>query len=155
MKPIIYIAMGSAVLAASCAGGSGKIEYPETMRDTTVVDDYFGTRVADPYRWLENDTSAATEAWVEAENAVTDAYLAKIPFRQTLKERMSQLFNYEKMGIPFKRNGKSTLTRPTQSGKPNHQSTLPQQFLLVSTGQHLVEYRINVVHLLSFCLLSI
>ena len=98
--------MGSAILAASCAGGSGKIEYPETMRDTTVVDDYFGTRVADPYRWLENDTSAATEAWVEAENAVTDAYLAKIPFRQTLKERMSQLFNYEKMGIPFKRNGK-------------------------------------------------
>ena len=106
MKPIIYIAMGSAILAASCASGSGKIEYPETMRDTTVVDDYFGTRVADPYRWLENDTSAATEAWVEAENAVTDAYLAKIPFRQALKERMSQLFNYEKMGIPFKRNGK-------------------------------------------------
>ena len=106
MKPIIYIAMGSAVLAASCAGGSGKIEYPETMRDTTVVDDYFGTRVADPYRWLENDTSAATEAWVKAENAVTNAYLERIPFRGALKERMSQLFNYEKMGIPFKRNGK-------------------------------------------------
>lgn len=98
--------MGSAVFAASCSTGSGKIDYPETMKDTTVVEDYFGTKVADPYRWLENDTSAATEAWVKAENAVTDAYLAQIPFRGALRERMSQLFNYEKMGVPFKRNGK-------------------------------------------------
>ena len=55
-----------------------KINYPQTMRDDT-VDDYFGVKVADPYRWLENDTSAETAAWVEAENKVTSAYLNKIP----------------------------------------------------------------------------
>ena len=114
MKPFFYIAMvGSAILATSCSTGQGRVDYPETARDTTVVDDYFGTKVADPFRWLENDTSAATEAWVKAENAVTDSYLEKIPFRAALRERMSQLFNYEKMGVPFKRNGKYYTFRNT------------------------------------------
>ena len=80
------------------------IQYPKAVKDGT-TDTYFGTVVADPYRWLENDTSAQTAAWVEAENKVTNAYLAKIPFRQKLLTRLTELANYEKIGAPRKRNG--------------------------------------------------
>ena len=81
------------------------INYPKTMKDGT-VDDYFGTKVADPYRWLENDTSQQTAAWVEAENEVTNAYLQKIPFRKKLLNRLKEVANYEKIGMPFKKHGK-------------------------------------------------
>ena len=81
------------------------IQYPQAVKDGT-SDSYFGTTVADPYRWLENDTSAQTAAWVEAENKVTNAYLSKIPFRQKLLQRMTALVNYEKIGAPRKRHGK-------------------------------------------------
>ena len=74
--------------------------YPETRKDAT-VDDYFGTKVKDPYRWLEDDRSAETAAWVKAENKVTNAYLDQIPFRNQLKERLEKLWNYEKTGAPF------------------------------------------------------
>src|SRR6185369_2717594 len=66
------------------------------------VDDYHGVKVADPYRWLENLDSEETRAWVEAENKLTFAYLAAIPARTALKERLTKLWNYEKYGIPFK-----------------------------------------------------
>ncbi|MBK9419999.1 MAG: S9 family peptidase [Flavobacteriales bacterium] len=79
-----------------------KIAYPETRKDTTVVDDYFGTKVADPYRWLENDTSAETADWVKRENAVTNAYLADIPFRDAIAKRYEELFNFPKTGAPSK-----------------------------------------------------
>ncbi|MDR0976549.1 MAG: prolyl oligopeptidase family serine peptidase [Prevotellaceae bacterium] len=82
-----------------------KLTYPPTAT-VDVVDDYFGERVADPYRWLENDTSAATAAWVEAENLVTNQYLAKIPFRGALLDRLTALTNYEKIGTPFKKHGR-------------------------------------------------
>lgn len=81
------------------------IVYPETTKDNT-VDTYFGTEVADPYRWLENDTSQATAAWVEAQNKVTFDYLNRIPFRTKLKEKLTELTDYEKYGSPFKKNGK-------------------------------------------------
>ena len=81
------------------------LHYPKAVKDDT-VDEYFGTKVADPYRWLENDTSAQTAAWVEAENKVTNAYLKKIPFRQKLLKRLTELANYEKIGAPRKRHGK-------------------------------------------------
>lgn len=77
------------------------LKYPETKKVDTVTD-YFGTRVKDPYRWLEDDRSAETEAWVKAENKVTFAYLEKIPFRKELRERLSELWNYEKLSAPFK-----------------------------------------------------
>lgn len=79
-----------------------KIQYPETRKDTTVVDDYFGTKVADPYRWLENDTSAETADWVKRQNEVTQAYLAKIPFRDAIAKRYEELFNFPKVGAPMK-----------------------------------------------------
>jgi prolyl oligopeptidase len=75
--------------------------YPDTARGD-VVDNYHGTEVPDPYRWLEDDMSEETAAWVKAENEVTFTYLASIPFRDALKERMTEIWNYPKMGTPFK-----------------------------------------------------
>jgi prolyl oligopeptidase len=79
-----------------------EVKYPETTKDTTVVDDYFGTKVADPYRWLENDTSAATAAWVKSQNEVTQNYLNQIPFREGIKKRYEALYNYERYSAPFR-----------------------------------------------------
>ena len=77
-----------------------KMNYPQTRKDST-VDTYFGTQVADPYRWLEDDRSEETAAWVKAQNAFTFDYLSKIPYRQTIKEKLEKLWNYEKIGSPF------------------------------------------------------
>ncbi|MCX2781715.1 prolyl oligopeptidase family serine peptidase [Microbulbifer thermotolerans] len=77
------------------------IVYPQT-RKVEVVDTYFGTPVPDPYRWLEDDRSEETQAWVEAQNAVTFGYLERIPYRDKLKARLEQVWNYEKVGSPFK-----------------------------------------------------
>ena len=80
------------------------LSYPKARKDGT-VDDYFGTKVSDPYRWLENDTSAETAQWVEAENAVTNAYLQKLPMRSKLLKRLKEVSNYGKEGAPFWRKG--------------------------------------------------
>lgn len=82
-----------------------KLVYPETAKVDT-VDVYFGTQVPDPYRWLENDTSAATTAWVEAQNKVTNEYLSQIPFRENLLKRLTTLADYEKISAPIKKHGK-------------------------------------------------
>ncbi|HPE83159.1 MAG TPA: prolyl oligopeptidase family serine peptidase [Aequorivita sp.] len=76
------------------------VTYPQTKKVDT-VDTYFGVEVKDPYRWLEDDRSEETAAWVKAENEVTFSYLEKIPFREELKNRLSNLWNYEKVGAPF------------------------------------------------------
>lgn len=78
-----------------------KISYPKTKKGE-VVDTYFGTKVADPYRWLEDDRSAETKAWVEAQNQVTQKYLSKISFREGIKNKLTELWNYEKFSAPFK-----------------------------------------------------
>lgn len=93
------------IALTACAPQQKKLVYPETAKVDT-VDVYFGTQVPDPYRWLENDTTAATAAWVEAQNQVTNDYLAQIPFREPLLKRLTDLANYEKIGAPFKKNGK-------------------------------------------------
>ena len=74
--------------------------YPETKK-VNVVDDYFGTKVSDPYRWLEDDNSPETKKWVKEENKVTFDYLSKIPYRQKIKDRLKDLWNYEKKSVPF------------------------------------------------------
>ena len=99
-KQILILMTTFSVLSAQA-----QIKYPQTPRDNT-VDEYFGVKVADPYRWLENDTSAATAQWVEAENEVTNAYLARIPFRGKLLKRLKEVANYEKVGTPFKKHGR-------------------------------------------------
>ena len=75
------------------------LPYPET-RCEAVVDNYFGTEVADPYRWLEDDRSAETAEWVAAQNRVTFDYLHQIPFRDAVRERLTELYNYPKVGMP-------------------------------------------------------
>ncbi|HRP89477.1 MAG TPA: prolyl oligopeptidase family serine peptidase [Edaphocola sp.] len=81
-----------------------KLVYPHTDK-VKQVDNYFGTKIEDPYRWLENDTSKKTEAWVKAETSFTNNYLTKIPYRKTIIDRLTQLWNYEKYSAPSK-NGK-------------------------------------------------
>jgi len=78
-----------------------KITYPETSKGN-VVDSYFDAKVNDPYRWLEDDRSPETEAWVAEQNKVTFTHLDEIPYRKTLNDRLSKLWNYEKIGAPFK-----------------------------------------------------
>jgi prolyl oligopeptidase len=117
-----------AITTVGISSGQNKIQYPETKKGET-VDVYFDTKVADPYRWLEDDKSDETGAWVKAENKVTYDYLDKIPFRDAIKQRMEKLWNYEKIGAPFKEgnftyyfknNGlqnQSVVYRKGQSGK--------------------------------------
>lgn len=81
---------------------SGK--YPDT-RKANQTDDFFGHKVQDPYRWLENDMAADTKDWVTKQNEVTGAYLAKIPFKAAIKQRLTELWNYEKYSAPFKEGG--------------------------------------------------
>lgn len=76
--------------------------YPITREDNSVIDNYHGTEVADPYRWLEDDNAEETKAWVGAQNEVTRAYLDAIPFRENLRSRYEELFNYPKLSSPFK-----------------------------------------------------
>ena len=102
MKNLSLIIL-AAVLGLSACNQSmkeEKIHYPETRKDS-VVDNYFGTDVPDPYRWLEDDRSEETKAWVEAENKVTFDYLSKIPFREGFRKRLEEIWNYEKLGTPF------------------------------------------------------
>ncbi|MFD2161796.1 prolyl oligopeptidase family protein [Paradesertivirga mongoliensis] len=77
------------------------MNYPVSKKDNT-VDTYFGSSVVDPYRWLENDMAEDTKAWVTEQNKVTQNYLSKIPYRNALKKRLEQLWNYEKYSAPFK-----------------------------------------------------
>ena len=79
-----------------------KLTYPESKK-VDQVDDYFGTKVADPYRWLEDENSAETKAWVTAQNIVTFRYLDKIPYREKLKARLTELSNYPRVSAPFRR----------------------------------------------------
>ena len=97
----------SLVLGAANAQSQNEKElnYPETKKVDTVTD-YFGTEVKDPYRWLEDDRSAETENWVKRENEVTFNYLENIPYRNKLKERLTKLWDYEKLSAPFTEGGK-------------------------------------------------
>src|SRR5665213_523039 len=88
------------LLLASCNNVSQQLKYP-VARNVDTVTTCFGTRVTDPYRWLENDTSAETAQWVKAENEVTQNYLSKITFRDSLKKHLTQLYHYEKYSVPF------------------------------------------------------
>lgn len=96
--------MSALAIASGCAykGPKAPSEYPQAPMDSTVTDTYYDLTVADPYRPLENDTAAATLAWVAAENEVTDAYLNAIPFKNKVRERMAQLVNYKKTGLPWR-----------------------------------------------------
>jgi prolyl oligopeptidase len=95
-------ALVALVVAQFAATAQQPIRYPNT-RKVDHVDTYHGTAVADPYRWLEDDNSAETAKWVEEENKVTFSYLEKIPYRAKIKGRLEQLYNYPKIGAPFRK----------------------------------------------------
>jgi prolyl oligopeptidase len=96
------VAPGASSRPASRSTSDTKITYPETKK-VDQVDDYFGTKVPDPYRWLEDETSAETKAWVDDQNRVTFAYLDAIPYREKLKARLTELYNYPRISAPFRR----------------------------------------------------
>ena len=88
-------------LMIGCYQSTNIILYPETRIDESISDNYFGTEVADPYRWLEDDNSDETAKWVEAQNKITFTYLENIPQRNAIKERLTKKWNYEKVSAPF------------------------------------------------------
>ena len=83
--------------------GFSQMQYPKTAK-VSQTDEYHGVKIEDPYRWLEDDNSRETKEWVSEENKVTEDYLAKIPYRQDIRDRMSKMFNYTRFGIPFRNN---------------------------------------------------
>src|ERR1035437_6773774 len=105
MKHLFYFLLLSIFLA--CSGRvhekteQNQLQYPHIKKvDTTNT--YFGSKIADPYRWLEDDNSAETAEWVKAENKVTFDYLSKIPYREKIKQRLTKTWNYVRCGTPFK-----------------------------------------------------
>lgn len=100
----------SAIAAPTCDTSGTPLSYP-VAKKIDQTDDYHGTRIADPYRWLEDANSAETKAWVEAENKVTQSYLAQIPQREAIRQRLTQLWNYERYSVPFKEGGRYFFSR--------------------------------------------
>jgi len=113
MKAITQI-LTCSVLLAACGGEQKQTQtiidpvenmtlmpYPKTKKGET-TDNFFGTKISDPYRWLEDDMADDTKAWVGEENKVTENYLSQIPFRDAIKKRLEKLWNYEKFSAPFK-----------------------------------------------------
>lgn len=103
MKHYLKLTLFSAIAGAAGSTLAAAPVYPVPPTDPSVVDEYFGTMVADPYRPLENDTAPATLEWVKAENAVTEAYLSAIPFRDGIRDRLTQLNNFRKTGLPSRK----------------------------------------------------
>lgn len=107
MKLSVYLLLAAMAIGACSKAkkdDAEKLTYPETKK-IEVTDEYFGTKVSDPYRWLEDDRSPETEAWVKEQNKFTFAYLDKISIRSKIKNRLEELWNYEKLSAPFEENG--------------------------------------------------
>lgn len=98
LKPILY----SVLFTSLCLNTFSQMNYPVT-KTVKQTDDYHGTKVEDPYRWLEDDNSPETKVWVENENKVTNKYLAQIPFREKIRTRLTELWNFDKMSVPYKK----------------------------------------------------
>jgi prolyl oligopeptidase len=124
-KSVVTSALLLVVSAALAAQQASPLEYPKT-RKVDQVDTYHGVKVADPYRWLEDDNSAETAAWVEAQNKVTFGYLEKIPFRKSLTDRVIALNNYERISAPFRKGSYVFFTK--------NDGLQPQSVLYVQKG---------------------
>ena len=101
---ISILALSTVIMLAACHKKNNipKVEYPETKKCDT-VDHYFGVAVPDPYRWLEDDYSEETAAWVKAQNEVTNKFLSQIPYREKMKQHLKDIMNYPKEGAPWKK----------------------------------------------------
>src|SRR6266851_8460880 len=102
MKPILAAALMSADVTLAAADKASALVYPKA-RAAEQVDDYFGTKVSDPYRWMEDVDSAEVKSWVDAENTLTQSYLAQIPGRDRMHARLMQLTNFERYTAPSRR----------------------------------------------------
>jgi prolyl oligopeptidase len=102
---LLLISIAIMMTISSCCNQQDKIDYPVTQK-VDQTDDYFGVQVADPYRWLEDDNSEETAEWVKAQNAVTNAYLQNIPFRQKIVDRLTEIWNYPRYRTPVKKGDK-------------------------------------------------
>ena len=102
--------LGTNAVAQTCPVGGVALNYPVTKK-VDQVDNYHGTSIADPYRWLEDANSAETKAWVDAQNKITQAYLGQIPERESIKQRLTTLWNYERYGVPYKEGGRYFYSR--------------------------------------------
>jgi prolyl oligopeptidase len=111
-RRLLAITASLTLAGASAAGAEPQLDYPPAPRGN-VIDDYFGIKVQDPYRWLEGLDSPVTRRWVTAEGKLTAAYLASIPQRAKLRARLATLNNYEKVGIPFHEGSRYFFTRNT------------------------------------------
>src|ERR1041385_3617925 len=105
MKKIFFSVAPAVFVFAACSSveqpsSASALAYPQARKVDT-VDTYFGTKVPDPYRWLEDDNSDSTKKWVDAENKLMQDYISKIPFRDKIKERLKQVWNFEKMSAPY------------------------------------------------------
>jgi prolyl oligopeptidase len=98
---LMMIALSVGLAFAACRKSAERLSYPATKK-VGQVDDYFGTKVADPYRWLEDDNAPDVKEWVQAENAMTFGYLGKIPYREKIKQRLTEIFNYPRYSSPFR-----------------------------------------------------
>ena len=119
MKAIYWIVFSCSILFIGCNNSATNkkvdnstitfnnihVDYPNIKKDD-VVEDYHGTKIADPYRWLEDDHSDDTGEWVKAQNQVTFSYLDQIPYREAIKNRLEEIWNYERYSTPFKEGGK-------------------------------------------------
>jgi prolyl oligopeptidase len=105
MKRIVLLFVVSIGIISACEMNEttkSSLQYPEAKRMET-TDNYFGSVIADPYRWLEDDNSQETKNWVDSQNVVTKDYLDQIPFRQVMKDRLQKLWNFPKLSTPFKK----------------------------------------------------
>ncbi len=109
MKPSLFL-----ILTVFCLFmyncGQKRLNYPHARKGDT-IDVYFGTAVADPYRWLEDPESDETRTWIKAENNLTSDYLSQIPFRSKIRDRLTKVYNYPKMDTPFKKAGRYFYSR--------------------------------------------
>ena len=106
----LLAALGAPAMAQVCAPAGATIAYPVTKK-VNQQDNYHGTTIADPYRWLEDANSADTKEWVDAQNKVTQAYLGQIPERENIRQRLTKLWNYERYTVPYKEGGRYFYTR--------------------------------------------
>ncbi|HLP33035.1 MAG TPA: S9 family peptidase, partial [Bacteroidia bacterium] len=138
MKQTTYL-FSIILLATACNQKSATVQeqlnYPYSIKSDH-KDNYFGTEVADPYHWLENENSDTTAQWVDKQNEITFAYLDKIPFRKQIKDRLTQLWNYPKFGAPFKSGNKYFMYR--NNGLQN-QSILFQMDKADAEGKELID----------------
>jgi len=107
-SPIRFFAAGvllTGMFTTAQAAQTQSLQYP-SARKSDVVDDYHGTKVVDPYRWLEDPDSPESRSWIDAENHLTEGYLADIPARAGIRERLTKLWNYPKFGAPFRKAGR-------------------------------------------------